>query len=120
MFGTRYVTQVNAAAGDFVHTGYSPRVRLRPVPDIFGAFGVGTAMAYYRLYFMDRRTGHIDRFEEFDAAGDAAAIERAERHSAAAPIELWSGAKKIFRLEATAQIAPGARAATAARWQLTA
>ena len=77
-------------------------------------------MAYYRLYFMNRRTGHIERFEEFDAAGDAAAIERAERHSAAAPIELWSGTKKIFRLDPASQVASGARAPTPERWQLSA
>ncbi|MDQ4087901.1 MAG: hypothetical protein M3177_07835 [Pseudomonadota bacterium] len=56
-------------------------------------------MAYYRLYFMNPRTGRIQRFEEFDAPSDAQAIDRCQRHRAAAPFELWSGAKKIYRLD---------------------
>ena len=36
-------------------------------------------MLYYRLYFMDRFSGHIDHFREFEAEDDSAAIEIAER-----------------------------------------
>ena len=31
-------------------------------------------MLYYRLYFMDRFSGHIDHFREFEAEDDAAAL----------------------------------------------
>ena len=44
-------------------------------------------MAYYRLYFMDRR-GHIARFEEFDAPDDARAIALANVDGQQ-PKELW-------------------------------
>ena len=30
----------------------------------------GAKMPYYRLYFMDPRSGHIDRFAEFQAPDD--------------------------------------------------
>ena len=33
-------------------------------------------MRYYRLYFMDRFSGHIDHFREFEADDDAAALAR--------------------------------------------
>jgi len=36
-------------------------------------------MLYYRLYFFDRFSGHIDHFREFEAADDGAALELAER-----------------------------------------
>lgn len=67
-------------------------------------------MTYYRLYFMNERTGHIERFEEFEAVGDESAIERADDFSARAPLELWSGCQKIYRLEP--------RSAAAGHWRL--
>ena len=36
-------------------------------------------MLYYRLYFFDRFSGHIDHFREFEADGDGAAVNLAER-----------------------------------------
>jgi hypothetical protein len=62
------------------------------------SLSVDHAVAYYRLYFMNKHSGHIDRFEEFEAIDDESAIERADRHAALAPFELWSGAKKVYRL----------------------
>ena len=35
-------------------------------------------MRYYRLYFMDRFSGHIDHFREFEAEDDDAALIVAE------------------------------------------
>ena len=35
-------------------------------------------MRYYRLYFMDRFSGHIDHFREFEAVDDDAALAIAE------------------------------------------
>jgi hypothetical protein len=65
-------------------------------------------MATYRLYFLNPRSSHIEGFEEYEAGGDPAAIERAETCRDRAPLELWSGCKKIHRIEGLAQIpAPG-------------
>lgn len=56
-------------------------------------------MAYYRLYFLNDRTGHIDRFEEFDVDDDEAAVARAHRQLGTSPLELWSGGRKVSRLD---------------------
>ena len=47
-------------------------------------------MRYYRLYFMDRFSGHIDHFREFEAADDGAAIAIAEGWREDCPMELWN------------------------------
>jgi len=47
-------------------------------------------MLYYRLYFMDRFSGHIDHFREFEAEGDAAAIAEAELWNDGRTMELWN------------------------------
>lgn len=57
-------------------------------------------MGYYRLYFMNRSSGHIERFEEFDAADDSSAESIADRHVGSQPLELWSGHRKVRRFEA--------------------
>jgi len=76
-------------------------------------------MAYYRLYFMNRHSGHIDAVEDFDAASDAEAIERADGRIVRAPFELWSGAQKIYRREAVPQMGAGTlSAAGRARWRM--
>lgn len=62
-------------------------------------------MAYYRLYFLNRQTGRIESFEEFDAALDSEAIERVDLQAHRAPTELWCGAKKIYRRETLPLIA---------------
>ena len=69
--------------------------------------GEQTVMASYRLYFMDPRSGHIERVEPFEANGDEDAIARAESHRSAAPLELWSEDRKVHRLERSPQLAPG-------------
>jgi hypothetical protein len=56
-------------------------------------------MAYFRLYLLNPQTGRIENFEEFEAGSDAEAIERADRHSHQAAVELWCGARKIHRRE---------------------
>ena len=55
-------------------------------------------MSYYRLYFLDPQSGHIDRFEEYDARDDGQAITRAEDRLDEVPLELWSGARKVAHL----------------------
>jgi len=56
-------------------------------------------MRYYRLYFMDRFSGHIDHFREFEADGDDAALAIAERWREAMPMELWNHQRKLKRWE---------------------
>ena len=62
-------------------------------------------MATYRLYLLNPRTNRIEGFEEYEADGDVEAIERADRSRDRAPLELWSGCKKIHRIEGLAQTA---------------
>jgi len=58
-------------------------------------------MAGYRLYFMDRFSGHIDNRREFIADGDAEAIVIAQHWHDGSPMELWLGEHKLRRWEAT-------------------
>ncbi len=57
-------------------------------------------MAYYRLYFMNRFSGHIERFEELDASSDEAARDLAAGRVGDEPLELWCGHRKVQRFEA--------------------
>ena len=52
-------------------------------------------MVYYRLYFMDRFSGHIDHFREFEAPDDKAALAAAEGWSNGSPMELWNRHRKL-------------------------
>ncbi|MGN6057191.1 MAG: hypothetical protein ACTHOI_01220 [Sphingomicrobium sp.] len=65
----------------------------------------GVQMAGYRLYFMDRFSGHIEHRREFVAADDAEAVAIADGWSTGQPMELWLGDHKLKRWEAEA-IAP--------------
>jgi len=56
-------------------------------------------MLYYRLYFMDRFSGHIDHFREFEAEDDGAAIAIADRWSEGCPMELWRQNLKLKHWE---------------------
>ena len=57
-------------------------------------------MGYYRLYFMDSFSGHIERFEEFDAADDAAALVLAKAKQGPSALELWCSQRKVARVNA--------------------
>ncbi|MEO8455740.1 MAG: hypothetical protein ABI454_11320 [Sphingomicrobium sp.] len=57
-------------------------------------------MAGYRLYFMDRFTGHIEHRREFFAEDDASAMDIAETCGTGQPMELWAGEHKLKRWEA--------------------
>ena len=59
-------------------------------------------MAYYRLYFMDRFSGHIDHFREFEAADDDAAVAVAERWREDRPMELWNLERKLRQWDSEA------------------
>ena len=52
-------------------------------------------MRYYRLYFMDRFSGHIDHFREFEAESDDSALQIAERWREERPMELWNRERKL-------------------------
>ena len=58
-------------------------------------------MSGYRLYFLDRYSGHIDRRRDFLADSDAEAIEQADGYRLTQPMELWQGARKLKRWEAS-------------------
>jgi hypothetical protein len=54
-----------------------------------------TGLRYYRLYFLDRFSGHIDHFREFEAADDDAALLVAEGWREDRPMELWNRHRKL-------------------------
>ncbi len=54
-------------------------------------------MAYYRLYMMDRFSGHIDHVREFEATDDGGAVAVAQGWHEGAPMELWSRHHKVKR-----------------------
>jgi len=56
----------------------------------------------YRLYYMDRFSGHIDHRRDFVAAGDTAAIKVANGWTTDQPMELWQAGRKVKRWESTA------------------
>ena len=57
-------------------------------------------MLYYRLYYFDRFSGHIDHFREFEADSDSAAIDLSERWSDGRPMELWNRERRLKQWEA--------------------
>ena len=71
-------------------------------------------MTYYRLYFLDGFSGHIDHFREFEARTDADAAAQAEAWREARAMELWSGQRKVMRWEPRS-CTPEARALEALR-----
>jgi len=52
-------------------------------------------MLYYRLYFFDRFSGHIDHFREFEAESDEAAIGLADDWIDGRPMELWNRDRRL-------------------------
>ena len=69
-------------------------------------------MAYYRLYFFDRFSGHIDHFREYEAVNDAAAVGQAGEWRELDAMELWSGGRKVRSWDALA-LSPEVRARSA-------
>jgi hypothetical protein len=57
-------------------------------------------MSYYRLYFMSSYFGHIERFEDFDALDDGAAVALAKSRQGPLALELWTGHRKVKSIEA--------------------
>jgi hypothetical protein len=54
-------------------------------------------MLYYRLYFMDRFSGHIDHVREFEAEDDGGALATADGWATGQPMELWNRYRKLKR-----------------------
>ncbi len=52
---------------------------------------------HYRLYYMSPQTGHIERYDEFEAPDDGQATRMAEAQLGKQPLELWSGHRKLRR-----------------------
>jgi hypothetical protein len=57
-------------------------------------------MRYYRLYFIDRFSGHIDHFREFEAEDDESALTTADAWRDNRPMELWNRERKLKRWDA--------------------
>ena len=69
-------------------------------------------MSDFRLYLLDRFSGHIQQVEEFPAGSDAEAIACVERRKDRVPTELWCGSRKVRRFDAlpeSAAFEPGLR-----------
>lgn len=54
-------------------------------------------MAYYRLYFMDSLSGHVESVVELEAPGDDEAVRKAETHRGRVAMELWCSRRKVRR-----------------------
>jgi hypothetical protein len=70
-------------------------------------------MSGYRLYFMDRFSGHIDNRREFLADDDDSAMGIAQRWYDGTAMELWSGSDKLKHWDA-APLVPLSSAVTTA------
>lgn len=60
-------------------------------------------MPHYRLYRLDPDTGHITGAEDMHAADDVAAVHEVQQRRHDVPVELWSGPRKITRVDARPQ-----------------
>ena len=56
-------------------------------------------MSHYRLYFMDSFNGHIESFQEFEAATDEEAVAVAIDQEGPRALELWNQHRKVARIE---------------------
>jgi len=54
-------------------------------------------MLYYRLYFFDGFSGHIDHFREFEAESDDAAIALSDGWVDGRAMELWNRDRRLKR-----------------------
>ena len=57
-------------------------------------------MRYYRLYFMNHDSGHIEDFLDLECSSDAEAIDFAGSHQGYLALELWNEHRKVVRIEA--------------------
>ncbi len=57
-------------------------------------------MAHYRLYILDD-ADHIRSALDLDCADDAEAVGAAQAHKNGHAVELWKGARRVLRVEAS-------------------
>ena len=62
-------------------------------------------MPGYRLYLLDRFSGHIETVEEFHSADDLGAIALGGEGARLVPAELWCEGRKICRFDALPEVA---------------
>ncbi len=56
-------------------------------------------MAHYRLYHLNRFSGHIDRTEMIEAEDDFRAFDIVKARDRDVTVELWQENRKVMRLE---------------------
>ena len=61
-------------------------------------------MPTYRLYHLDRFTGHIVSFEELHAGDDVEIVHLIEGRPRACPMELWQERRKVRHFAAAPDI----------------
>jgi hypothetical protein len=61
-------------------------------------------MPGYRLYLLNRFSGHIDGVEEITSADDVGAIAQVGERPGGLPAELWCGGRKICRFDAPPEV----------------
>lgn len=54
----------------------------------------------YRLYFMNRVSGHIEGVEHFDATDDGSALKESLAFRGDCALELWCDTRKVARIDA--------------------
>ncbi len=62
-------------------------------------------MPWYRLYHLNRHSGHIDGAEDLYAADDVAAAHDLQHRRSDHPLELWDGGRKVVHVDAGPEIA---------------
>jgi hypothetical protein len=67
-------------------------------------------MPSYRLYILDRFSGHIEAVEEVVSADDVGAICLVQERGGDVPMELWQGGRKVRHFDAppATRFPPGA------------
>jgi hypothetical protein len=68
-------------------------------------------MPEYRLYRLHPYSGHITSSEHMHESDDVAAVHAIQQRRFAVPVELWTGGRKVTRLDAPPERAssePGA------------
>lgn len=66
-------------------------------------------MPEYRLYRMNPHSGHIEGVEEFHSGDDVEAILLVQNRSREVPLELWSGSRKVIRIDAVPEAAAASK-----------
>jgi len=66
-------------------------------------------MPDYRLYLLDRDTGHINGVADFHSADDVEAIMLVNQREDVVPTELWCGGRKVCHFDARPEQAAAAR-----------